>query len=76
MNDVLVRKVTICASLKKINFPEIFEQAPLSIMKCSGHDENADSADIRWDFFISDLLSANDIIESPVVIIQAGSDVL
>ncbi len=30
MNDVLVGKVTISASLKKIHFPKISEQAPLS----------------------------------------------
>ena len=30
MDDVLVRKVTISASLKKINFPKISGQAPLT----------------------------------------------
>ncbi len=30
MDDVLVGRVTISAGLKKINFPKISEQAPLS----------------------------------------------
>ena len=32
VNDVLVGKVIISASLKKINFPKISEQAPLRNM--------------------------------------------
>ncbi len=33
MDDVLVVKVNISASLKKINFPKISEQAPLRLCK-------------------------------------------
>ncbi len=37
MNDVLVGKVIISASLKKINFPKISEQASLKYSQPSGH---------------------------------------